>query len=114
MNLRTQLTLAFLALALVPTAIVSAVSLRQLVEIKELWESAGLDGLLNSSEVVASRSLERMRYDLQNAANPLLERLKFASIVASNLDEFFMVRVAAHKHAVEEGDLAPDFSGLGA
>ncbi len=74
MNLRTQLTLAFLALALLPSAIVSVVSLRQLVEIKELWESAGLDGLLNSSEVVASRSLDRMRYDLENAANPLVER----------------------------------------
>ena len=74
MNLRTQLIVAFLALALVPSAIVSAVSLRQLVEIKELWESAGLEGLLNSSEVVAGRSLERMRYDLRNAAIPLVER----------------------------------------
>src|SRR5581483_2543463 len=42
----------------------------------------------------------------------LLERLKFASIVASNLDEFFMVRVAALKHAVEAGDTAPDSAGL--
>jgi polyphosphate kinase len=47
--------------------------------------------------------------DLQNA---LLERLKFAVIVSSNLDEFFMVRVAALKHAVDEGDTAPDSAGL--
>jgi signal transduction histidine kinase len=73
-NLRTQLTLAFLGLALVPCAVVSIVSLRQLVEIKELWESAGFDRLLNRVEVVADRSLERMRYDLENAAQPLAKR----------------------------------------
>src|SRR4029453_3769239 len=44
--------------------------------------------------------------------NPPLERLKFACIVARNLDEFFMVRVAALKNVVPEGDTAPDVAGL--
>ena len=52
---------------------------------------------------------------LEEAADPtapLLERLKFAIIVSTNLDEFFMVRVAALQRAIEEGDIAPDPAGL--
>ncbi len=54
----------------------------------------------------------RVLEEATDASNPLLERLKFATIVASNLDEFFMVRVAAVKNLVAEQDTAPDLAGL--
>jgi polyphosphate kinase len=43
---------------------------------------------------------------------PLFERLKFLSITASNLDEFFMVRVASLKDMVNAGYTKPDISGM--
>jgi polyphosphate kinase len=54
----------------------------------------------------------RVLEEALDPATPLLERLKFATIVSSNLDEFFMVRVAAVKNAIDEGDTAPDLAGL--
>ncbi len=47
-----------------------------------------------------------------NSENPLLERLKFLAITASNLDEFFMVRVGGLKLLLQEGCRARDISGL--
>ena len=47
-----------------------------------------------------------------DATNPLLERIRFMSIVSSNFDEFFMVRVAAIKARLRSGDAEPDESGF--
>ena len=44
--------------------------------------------------------------------NPLMERLRFLAITGSNLDEFFMVRVAGVKAQINSGYKKPDASGL--
>ena len=44
--------------------------------------------------------------------NPVMERIRFLSITASNLDEFFMVRVAGVREQVESGYGQADDSGL--
>jgi polyphosphate kinase len=44
--------------------------------------------------------------------NPIMERCNFLSITASNLDEFFMVRVAGVIDRIHHGSNAPDASGL--
>ncbi len=54
----------------------------------------------------------RVLEEAQDRRNPLLERLRFFCIFHSNLDEFFMVRVASLQHPIEQGDNNPDPSGL--
>ena len=52
----------------------------------------------------------RVLHEARDARNPLLERAKFAAIFASNLDEFFQVRIAGLRQQVEAGAVtrAPD------
>jgi polyphosphate kinase len=55
---------------------------------------------------------ERVLEEACDRETPPLERVKFVAIVASNLDEFFMVRMAGLHHAVADGGESPDLSGL--
>lgn len=55
---------------------------------------------------------ERVLEEGQDRKNPLFERLKFLSIVSSNLDEFFMIRVASLHDQVDAKFNKPDASGL--
>jgi polyphosphate kinase len=55
---------------------------------------------------------ERVLEEAADPTTPLLERVKFAAIAAANLDEFFMVRVAAVKRAIDDGETTPDPAGL--
>src|ERR1700744_416556 len=69
-------------------------------------------------ELYLSRELAALEFNFRvlaqarDARIPLLERLRFLSIVANNLDEFFEVRVAMLKHHHAFGSAAPGPDGL--
>ncbi|KRE89656.1 polyphosphate kinase [Frateuria sp. Soil773] len=73
---------------------------------------------LAAPELFFSRELAALEFNFRvlamarDAAVPLLERLRYLSIVANNLDEFFEVRVAMLKHHHAYGSAAPGPDGL--
>src|SRR6185503_16225485 len=54
----------------------------------------------------------RVLEEARDESVPLLERVKFLAIFSSNLDEFFMVRVARLKRMIADGDQSTDPDGL--
>lgn len=65
------------------------------------WDPA----LFQNRELSFLQFNQRIVQEAANPAVPLLERLKFISIVSANLDEFFMVRVAGLKQQLKSGVL---------
>ncbi|NMC11852.1 MAG: polyphosphate kinase 1 [Chloroflexi bacterium] len=71
---------------------------------------------LNDPKLFINRELSLLAFqrrvleEAQDQSNPLLERVKFLAILGSNLDEFFMVRVAGLRKQVlaKVTDLPPD------
>jgi polyphosphate kinase len=68
--------------------------------------------LYNNRELSLLEYNQRVLEEAQDPSNPLLERLKFLCIVASNLDAFFEVRVAGLKQQSQSNVSAPGPDGM--
>ncbi len=70
-------------------------------------------GLYLNRELSHLEFQRRVLEEARDRRNPLLERVKFLSILGSNIDEFFMVRVAGVMQQIENGVQEPGMDGRG-
>jgi polyphosphate kinase len=80
---------------------------------------SAVDAEFNNPELYVNRELSLLAFqrrvleEAEDEGNPLLERVKFLSILGSNLDEFFMIRVAGLAAQVEAGTMEVGPDGMG-